>query len=232
MEELRGIIINGINIQEEVVNSIVIMFALLGVMMYASSKIKATSPEDEPKGIVLLAEIFVTSMNNFSIGTVGKNYAKKFAPYFGTLVLFLAVANLVGLIGMKPPTSNYNVTLALALITAFFINFLSFKHNGFVGYFKEWFQPLAVMLPLNIIDVVVTPISLSLRLFGNILSGSLIMGVVYYMLGWIAIIASPVLAILHGYFDIFAGLIQTYIFLMLSAIFISGSIPEEELKNK
>lgn len=232
MEELRGIIIGDINIQEEVVNAVVIMFVLLGILKYASKKIKATSPEDEPKGIVLLAEIFVTSMNNFSIGTVGRNYAKKFSPYFGTLVMFLVVANLIGLIGMKPPTSNYNVTLALALITAFFINFLSFKNNGIGGYFKEWFEPIGVMLPLNIIDVFVTPISLSLRLFGNILSGSLIMGVVYHMLGWFVIIASPVLAVLHGYFDIFAGLIQTYIFLMLSAIFISGSIPEEELNKK
>jgi len=232
MEELRGITIYGMNIQEELVNSLLIMVVLLGLMKYASVKIKNTKPEDEPKGIVLLAELFVTSMDNFSITTVGRKYAKKFSPYFGTLVMFLAVANLIGLLGIKPPTSNYNVTLALSLITAFFINFLSFKHNGVVGYFKEWFQPLPVMLPLNIIDVVVTPISLSLRLFGNILSGTLIMMVVYTMLGYISIIFSPALAVLHGYFDIFAGLIQTYIFLMLSAIFISGSIPEEELNKK
>jgi len=211
-----------IYIHDTLVNSVLIVLALSIFFMLLSRKIKAADPTKPPKGVVHVMEIFVTTINGFVSSTMGKS-GKGFEPYIGTLAIYLAIANLLGLTGFSPPTSDYNVTLSLAIMTFFLTQFFGIKKQGF-GYLKGMAEPYALLLPINLIGEIANPISLSFRLFGNIVSGVVIMTLLYNALGWIAPVLTPVL---HAYFDVFAGLIQTFIFTILTMIFISGAMGEE-----
>ena len=132
-------------------------------------------------------------------------------------------ANLSGLIGFDAPTSNYSITLAITLITFILIQYNAFKKKGGFTYVKELVWP-----PTNLLSAVSPLISLSMRLFGNILSGTILMGLVYQFTGWLSSFIipfnflGPVLApVLHAYFDVFAGCIQTLVFVTLSSILIA-----------
>lgn len=211
-----------IYIHDTLVNSVVIVLALSIFFMIVSRKIKAADPTKPPKGVVHAMEIFVTTINGFVSSTMGKS-GKGFEPYIGTLAIYLAIANLLGLTGFSPPTSDYNVTLSLAIMTFILTQFFGLKKQGF-GYLKGMAEPYVLLLPINLIGEIANPISLSFRLFGNIVSGVVIMTLLYNALGWIAPVLTPVL---HAYFDVFAGLIQTFIFTILTMIFISGAMGEE-----
>lgn len=166
-------------------------------------------------------EAIVDTMNNFIANTMGaKN--KKFAAYFAPLIIFIAISNLAGLIGIRPPTADFATTFAFALITFFMIHGFGIKSKG-IGYFKGFLEPIPLLLPINIIGEVATPVSLSFRLFGNILGGAIIMGLVYAMFPKIVIFLG-VPAVLHCYFDIFAGALQAFIFVMLSMTFVSNAM--------
>jgi F-type H+-transporting ATPase subunit a len=208
-------------IHDTLVNSVVIVLILSIFFMIMSRKIKATDPTKPPKGVMHILEIFVTGINSYVASTMGKK-GKGFEPYIGMLAIYLAIANLLGLIGFTPPTSDYNVTLALAIMTFFLTQFFGFRSQK-LGYFKSFTEPFALLLPINLLGEIANPVSLSFRLFGNIVSGALIMGLLYGALGWFAPILAPAL---HAYFDIFAGLIQTFIFTILTMIFISGAMED------
>ena len=169
-----------------------------------------------------------------TVQTMGE-HNNGFAPYMLSLGAFLACANLSGLLGFVPPTSDYNVTLALALITFAMIHFFSVKTKGIGGYLKQYTEPIAILTPINILGELANPVSLSFRLFGNILSGMLIMSLVYQGLGLISKFIIPLVAWpLHGYFDVFSGMLQTFIFLMLSMTYINSDMasPEEIAERK
>ena len=127
--------------------------------------------------------------------------------------------NLLGLVGITPVTNNFSVTLALGLISFVVIQGYTMKKIGIGHYFLGYGQPMLMMLPINVIERVMLPVSLSLRLFGNILAASFLVELVYESLdkiAWIAQIGLPVP--LHAYFDIFDGCIQMVIFVMLTMI--------------
>jgi F-type H+-transporting ATPase subunit a len=212
-----------IYIHSTVINSWIVVLLLSLFAIYVSKKIKASDPTKKPTGIVNIVEIIVVQIENLVKDTMGPD-KMKFAPYIGTLALYLAVANLFGLVGFAPPTSDYNVTLALAMITFILTQYFGIKSKGLGGYFKGFFEPIPFLFPINVIGELANPISLSFRLFGNILSGVIIMGLLYSALGYFAPIVAPVF---HGYFDLFAGLIQTFIFIMLTMVFVSMAMDED-----
>lgn len=212
-----------IYIHATVINSWVVVLLLSIFAIYISSKVKKADPTKKPKGILNVVEILVVQIENLVKDTMGSD-KMKFAPYIGTLALYLAVANLFGLIGFAPPTSDYNVTLALAIITFLLTQFFGIKSKGFGGYVKGFFEPIPFLFPINVIGELANPVSLSFRLFGNILSGVIIMGLLYSALGYFSPIVAPVF---HGYFDVFAGLIQTFIFIMLTMVFVSMAMDED-----
>jgi len=206
-------------IPDSIVNSFIIVIILSIFAIVVNSKIKKAKLDDKPSGLLNFMEAVVGTINGLVKDTMGlKNMF--FAPYITTLILYLAVANLFGLLGFTPPTSDYSVTLSLALITFTLTQIFRFKSLGFLGYFKSFADP-AFLTPLNVIGELANPVSLSFRLFGNILSGVIIMGLLYSALGYFAPIITPVL---HGYFDVFSGLLQTFIFAMLTMIFISSAM--------
>ncbi|MDO4323978.1 MAG: F0F1 ATP synthase subunit A, partial [Lachnospiraceae bacterium] len=111
----------------------------------------------------------------------------------------------------------------LGLITFALIQYNNIKYNKF-GAFTDLFKPLPFLFPINLIGEIAVPFSLSLRLFGNVLSGTVMMSLIYSLLARFAI-GWP--GILHIYFDVFSGAIQTYVFCMLTMVFITQKIPEE-----
>ena len=200
---------------------IVLVIALRIIM-----EVKHYDASKPAKGIILLVESFVRLMNNFSKEMMGKRW-KFFAPYFISLSVYLFAANISGLFGFTPPTSSISVTGTLALLTFIFIQVFGIISTGPKQYIKDICSPIP-MTPMNIIGEIATPLSLAFRLFGNILSGVILTGLVYGFLGWYALIATP---FLHAIFDIAFGLIQTLVFVILSAVNIANKFSESEFEN-
>lgn len=210
-------------INDTIFNLWVVIFILSIFSLIVNKKIKEADIDKEPTGLLNVVEILVEATNNLVKSTMGERNMV-FAPYIFTLLCFLGVANLLGLIGLTPPTSDYSVTFSLALITFFITQIMALKTSkGLGGYLKGFTEPMAFLTPLNVIGELANPISLSFRLFGNIMSGGIIMGLLYNALGYFAPLVTPVL---HGYFDVFSGLLQTFIFSMLTMIFIGGATEE------
>lgn len=211
MKELFHIPIFGYNIG--ITSSILIQWIVIlviGLMAYSLTKNLKKVP-DKKQGAV---EMFVGFINNLVKDNMGPE-AIGFVPYIGTLVIFLLILNLIGLIGFKAPTEDYSVTLAFAAVSFFVIQAYAIRKHGLISYFTGYAKPLAFLLPINIMERIMTPVSLSLRLFGNMTAGAVILGIVYSGLGKFAIgIPVP----LHMYFDVFDGAIQTAIFVMLTMI--------------
>jgi F-type H+-transporting ATPase subunit a len=177
----------------------------------------------------IVVEALVKTINNMTKQTMGEQNMK-FAPYIGTLIIFLAVANLAGLLGLRPPTADINTTLALALMTFAMIHGFAVRSKGIGKYLKGYFEPFFLLFPINLLGEVATPISLSFRLFGNIVGGLIIMSLLYGALGGftsallhlnIPLLAVGLPAVFHVYFDLFAGLLQSFIFTMLTMVYIS-----------
>lgn len=177
----------------------------------------------------IVVETIVKLINNLTKQTMGEKNIK-FAPYIGTLMIFLAVANLAGLLGLRPPTADINTTLALALITFFMIHSFGIRSKGIGKYVKGFFEPFFLLFPINMLGEMATPISLSFRLFGNIVGGLIIMSLLYGALGGfssallslnIPVLAVGVPAVFHIYFDLFSGLLQSFIFTMLTMVYVS-----------
>jgi F-type H+-transporting ATPase subunit a len=204
---------NGIPVTQTVTTTWFIMALLLGLSIFLTRKL-----ETRPGKKQVIAEILVDGIYNLTETTMGKQF-KNFAPYIGTILLLVGISNISGLFGLRPPTSDLNTTLGLALITFVLIHITGIRYKGVGGYLKGFLEPMPFLLPINLMGEIATPISLSFRLFGNILGGLIIMTLVYQALGWFSLI--PVPAILHMYFDLFAGLLQSFIFGMLTMVFVS-----------
>ena len=208
---------------------------ILTFIIIVGIKLNKHDSNKPPKGILLLAEMLVTFTNNICKEALGSRW-KKFAPYVLFEGMFLLVANLSGLLGLTPPTANICVPIALGIVTGVIMHISSIKYNGIKAYLKGFLDPIPIMLPINIFSELVTPISMGLRLFGNIFSGTVVMTLIYYVLGqiwlWIVpagyIITPFITPILHAIFDVFLGLIQVYVFMLLTVIFIAGKLPDEE----
>lgn len=209
-----------------VVNTLIITLFLSILSIVIGRKAKKADFKQNPKGLLHIAEIFVEGIQSLTKQTMGEANVG-FSPYVATLGLYLALANLFGLIGFKSPTSDYNVTLALAMMTFVLIHFNNLRFNGVKNYIKGYFEPFPFLFPINLLGELATPISLSFRLFGNILSGAIIMSLMYNALSGISVFVTPFITpIFHAYFDIFSGLIQTFIFMMLTMVFVSNGIGE------
>ncbi|MFV0254684.1 MAG: F0F1 ATP synthase subunit A [Erysipelotrichaceae bacterium] len=210
-------------LHEELVNSFIVVIVLCIFYIILGNKIAKADPLVKPVGLILIAEIIYSTIDNLVIENMGERN-KKFTPYIIALASFLALSNILGLFGLKPPTADYNVTLTLALITAFLIHYVKIKARGIGGFLKSFIEPMPLMLPMNIIDVFSTPISMSFRLFGNVISGVLIISLIYSGLNALFPLLIPVIApVFHVYFDLFAGFLQTFIFIMLTMVFVGDS---------
>lgn len=197
---------------------LIVMLVLIGFAIAANRAIKHAG--EVPGTFQNIVELIVEKLDGMIHGVMGKS-ASRFANYIGTIFIFILISNISGLFGLRPPTADYGVTLPLGLMTFVLIHFNKLKHQKLSGVIKGLCEPWPIWAPINIIGDIAVPISLSLRLFANVLSGTVMMALVYGLLKWIAIIWP---AALHVYFDLFSGAIQTYVFCMLTMTYISDAI--------
>lgn len=159
-------------------------------------------------------------LENMTDGILGRN-AKRFINYIGTIFLFILFCNLSGLLGLRAPTADYGVTFLLGMFTFFIVHYQGIKNHR-VKHFTGLFEPTPILFPINLIGEFANPLSISLRLFANLLSGVIIMGLWYGMLPVFFNIGIP--AALHVYCDVFSGCIQTYVFCMLTMVYINDKM--------
>lgn len=164
-----------------------------------------------------LVEMGVDALTRFVEDALGKDGAKKYINYIGVLFMYIFFCNTSGIFGLRPPTADFGTTLCLALITFVMIEYADIRYNKW-NMVKGLFEPFPLFFPMNVISIFSTPLSMSLRLFGNILGGTVLMALYYGMLPWFAKLGVP--SALHAYFDVFSGAIQTYVFCMLTVTFI------------
>ncbi len=197
----------------------IVMVVLIVFAIVANRVIKKADYRKAPTGFLNVLEMIVETLDKLILDNMGRKLAPVFRNYVSALFLLILTCNLSGLFGLRPPTADYGVTLPLALITFFMIQYQGFKWQK-MGKIKGLFEPFFLFLPVNIISEFATPISMSLRLFANILSGTMMMALIYGLMQKIAIIWP---AALHAYLDVFSGCLQAYVFAMLTMVFISNA---------
>ncbi len=202
------------------VSLLIVMAILIGFAAIVRFKLKDT--EGKPGALQNMAELIVESLDGMVAASLGKK-GNPYRNYIGTLFIFLLISNLSGLLGLRPPTADYGVTFPLGVITFVLIQYNNIKWNKTAA-FTELFQPIPVLFPINLIGELAVPFSVSLRLFGNVVSGTVIMALIYGLASKVAILWP---GILHAYFDLFSGAIQTYVFCMLTMVWIGQKIPED-----
>ncbi len=197
---------------------ILIVFLVL-IGFFIAARIAMNKATEVPGTFQNIIELIVEKLDGMVEGVMGK-WSPKFRNYIGTIFLFILLSNISGLFGLRPPTADYGTTLALGLITFTLIHYNQFKYQKVKGVIKGLCDPWPIWAPINIIGDCAVPISLSLRLFANVLSGLVMTTLVYGLLGKIAVIWP---AALHVYLDLFSGAIQTYVFCMLTMTYITNA---------
>ena len=191
----------------------------------------------------VIAEWIVTSVQNMVGNTMGSQYVQTwYVPLIGAMFAISAGCSLSSVVGAKAPTCDLSTVLGWAFFVFIIITYLKIRTNGILGYMKSFTTPIPVMTPFNIIGEVATPVSMALRHFGNIASGSVITTLIY---GGLAALSSMILglfpgtlgkvlsgipifefglpAILSLYFDFFSSVLQAFIFCTLTMIYVAGA---------
>ena len=217
---------NGVYITETVCWAVIV-----AVIMIVFAIISTRNLKQYPKGFQAVAELIVEVVYNFVKNTMGKHNIG-FAPYIGTLFFFLLLCNALGLIGQRAATADMNFCFAMGILVFFLIQINSVKSKGVVHYLKEFAEPYPFMIPIKIIEEIVFPVSLSFRIFGNILAGFIIVELYMHMMHSLsdkfhlpipllqAVTPLPV----NAFFDIFEPFLQAFVFSILTMSFIAKAI--------
>ena len=235
-----------VELQADVFRIIFVTILIALAMILISKKIDRTDPLAQPKGIIVPAILGVQKVYEDVKENVGPKHAELFTPYILAISIYIFLSNVISLFGVSSPTANLSVTLTLATITWVITQVASFKYSGVKAWFHSFLEPIPVLLPINILSKFSSIISMSLRLFGNILCGGIMMSLVYagaqglsnlighlFTEGTVFNFMGPVIApLLHAYFDIFAGFIQTLVFVTLTMVFVGVEIPDELKRAK
>ena len=226
----------------EVIASLIVMAILVILAIYIGIRAHFQNPLKRPKGILLLAEFGVEFFENMAEGLLGKRF-RMFGGYIMCIAVYLFVAFIFGLTGLPSPITYMAVPLSLALSTFIMIHATAVKYNKW-KYFKRFIDPLPIFLPINLISMWAPLLSMTLRLFGNAISGFVIMTIMYYglqtvsaaifaslepMIGaWNQVFIAPFITwIFHLYFDLWSGFIQTTVFISLTMIYVGQEAPED-----
>ena len=201
---------------------LIVMLVIVAFSIAANRAIKHAS--DVPGTFQNVVELVVEMLDKMIGGVMGK-ISPRLRNYIGTIFIFILLSNISGLFGLRPPTADYGVTFAMGIMTFVLIHYNQFKYQKVKGVIAGLCDPWPIWAPINLIGEIAVPISLSLRLFANVLSGTVMLALVYALLSKIAIIWP---AALHVYFDLFSGAIQTYVFCMLTMTYITNACTTDE----
>ena len=224
-------------ITESQVNSWLVIISLFFFCLFMTNGIKAGIHTKRQ----VLAEWMVESVEGLVKSNMGE-YFINFAPFVAAIMALSAFSSLMSLTGLFPPTSDLNVVAGWAVLVFILITYYKMK-CGPLHYLKSFGEPVPFLAPLNIISEVATPVSMAFRHYGNILSGSVIsvlvasalQGLTHLLMGnlpgWLGefpFLRIGIPAVLSIYFDVFSGLLQAFIFAMLTMLYIGGAFALED----
>ena len=155
--------IGGIGIYESVVVTWIIMAVVLLLSLILTRNLKVEHPGKRQ----LLLEQAVTSLEGITEGILGAD-GKRYAAYLTSVLMYLGIANLIGILGFKPPTKDLNVTAALAIMSIVLIEYAGIHQKGVKRWLKGFAEPIALVAPINVLELFIKPLSLCMRLFGNV----------------------------------------------------------------
>ncbi len=206
-------VFGGIEVSESTVVSWIIIGVIFLLCLFLTSGLKVHQISKRQA----FAEFAVVKLQGIVDGILGEE-GKQYGAYLITVLIYLAVANLIGLAGFTPPTKDLCVTAGLAIMSIVLIEYAGIHQKGFRGWLKSFTQPMAILTPINIMEVFIKPLSLCMRLFGNVLGAFVVMELIKTVLP--VVLPIP----FSCYFDIFDGLIQAYVFVFLTGLFIKEAI--------
>lgn len=231
-----------LTITEAQINSWLVLITILGACLFLTHGLKA----DKRDWRQMAAEWIVEQLDKLVQNNMDDVFHDSYAPFIGAILAISVFSSFMSLIGVFPPTSDVNVIAGWSILVFILITKNKLK-AGFMNYGKGFLEPLPVMLPLNILGEIATPVSMTFRHFGNVLSGTVISSLVAWalssltslLLGWlpgflgeIPFLQIGIPAILSVYFDVFSGCIQAYIFAMLTMLNITGGYPADAIAER
>lgn len=229
--------IQNLPITESQIHSWLVMIAITGLCLFLTHGLKEKADTKRQH----IAEWIVENAQKLVIDNMG-DYFSGFAPFIAAILSLSAFSSLLALFGLYAPTSDVNVTAGWAILVFFLITYYKMK-CGPVVYAKSFGEPVPFLAPLNIISEFATPVSMAFRHYGNVLSGSVIsvllasglqglsaivFGKLPGFLGEFPFLQIGIPAVLSIYFDVFSGLLQAYIFAMLTMLYVAGGFPADE----
>ena len=204
-----------IPINESTVVSWIIIAVVLIICIILGSNLKVKNISKRQA----LSEFIVTKLESFVGNMIGEE-GKGYVPYLLAVFIFLVFSNTIGIFGFKPPTKDLNVTAGLAIMSIVVVQFANIKKNNPWGWIKSFTKPIAVVTPINILEIVIKPLSLCMRLFGNVLGAFIIMELIKIAMR----IPLVIPAVFSLYFDLFDGILQAYVFVFLTSLYIKEAI--------
>lgn len=207
-------------------SSLIITTFISILLIIVGARVSRMKTSDVPGGFTLIFVTLVDMINENQREFFKKHWAK-FTPLLLTIVIYLGFANTAALAGLSAPLSNLNVALAFSAFAFLSIQFSALVIKGPVVRMKDLMDPHPAFLPINLIGELSTPFAMGLRLFGNLVSGSIIAIFLYAVLGALSQVLSILGGVfLHAIFDIFFGLVQAYVYYMLLTIFLSMAVED------
>ena len=227
-------------ITESEVNSWLVMISIFGLVLYLTHGLTEKAENKRQ----LVAEWIVEKVTDLVHGNMGEQYSM-YIPFIAAIMGLSAFSSLSCLVGLFSPTGDVNVTAGWAILVFLLVTWYKLK-GGVFNYLKGFTEPIPVFTPMNIVGEFSLPLSMAFRHYGNVLSGAVISvlvgvalkGLSNMILGWIPLIGDAQLlrigipAVLSVYFDVFSGLMQAFIFAMLTMLNIAGAFPEEAWQKR
>lgn len=205
----------GIPVFESTVVTWIIMAVIVLLSILLTRNLKLVPDKKQ-----MILETAVGWIRDFCYDNMGKNGMRYF-PYLGTVLIYIGTANIIGLFGLRPPTKDLSVTIGLALMSIFLIEYANIRQRRLKGFIKSFAKPMPLLLPMNILEIGIRPLSLCMRLFGNVVAAFIIMEL-------IKMVCPVILPLPFSlYFDLFDGCLQAYIFVFLTSLFIQEAVEEE-----
>lgn len=193
---------------------IMAVFLIVGIILTRGLKVQGEISKRQ-----LFLEMCVEKMHSFFHKNMGKD-GDRYIPWLMTVAIYIGACNMCGIFGFKSPTKELNVTLGLALTSIIIVQYAGIHKKGTKGWLKSFAKPVPIVLPINILELVIKPMSLCFRLFGNIIGAYIIMKLIE------AVVPVGLPVALSLYFDIFDGFIQAYVFVFLTSLYIQEAIED------
>ena len=197
--------------------SLVVTWGIMAILVILALWLTHDMKIDHISKRQAFAEFLVTKLETL-IGNVVGEKGKCYVPYLLTVLLYLALSNIAGIFGFKSPTKDLGVTASLALMSIVLVEAAGIRARTVKGWLKSFTKPVAIVTPINILEVFTRPLSLCMRLFGNVLGSFVIMELIKIVVPYVL----P--AVLSLYFDLFDGILQAYVFVFLTGLYIQDAI--------